>query len=369
MKVLVTGTHFTPAQAVINELLKDPNNKILYIGRKFTREGDKTCSVESLVLPKLGVKFIPIITGRLQRSFTIYTIPSLLKMPIGFIQSLWILAREKPDIVLSFGGYIGVPVVISAWFLSIPVILHEQTLVSWFANKVAVSFPENMDYPQNKVVLTGNPIRGELLRNSDHASPDVKKIIERAKKDHLSLLFITGGNQGSHTINQVAGECLVNLTKICCIIHQTGDSKFNDFDKLVKLGSGLEDMDRYLAKKWLDVEDVSFILRNVDLAVSRAGVNTLQELTYFSVPTIVIPIKGHYEQLKNARYFSNLGITQTLPQTTLNKEKLLKFVTDALENISQLKQQSQNAKGIIIPDAAKRVSLEVWLIYKQFHGV
>ena len=69
MKILITGAHFTPAQAVIEELQKEPDIKITYLGRKYTQEGDKSLSVESQILPKLGVKFIPVIAGRLQRSF------------------------------------------------------------------------------------------------------------------------------------------------------------------------------------------------------------------------------------------------------------------------------------------------------------
>jgi len=99
MKVLLTGAHFTPAVAVAEELKKYPNVKLVYVGRKTTLEGDKTTSIESKVLPSLGVRFIPIITGRLQREFTIYTIPSLLKIPIGILQALYIILRERPDLV------------------------------------------------------------------------------------------------------------------------------------------------------------------------------------------------------------------------------------------------------------------------------
>src|SRR3989344_6300272 len=100
IKVLLTGAHFTPAVAVAEELKKYPNVKLVYVGRKTTLEGDKTTSIESKVLPSLGVRFIPIITGRLQREFTIYTIPSLLKIPIGILQALYIILRERPDLVL-----------------------------------------------------------------------------------------------------------------------------------------------------------------------------------------------------------------------------------------------------------------------------
>ena len=102
MKILLTGTHFTTTVATIEEFKKYPKVELVYVGRRTTREGDSSRSVESTELPKLGVKFIPIIAGRLQISFTIYTISSLLKIPIGFIQAFFIILQEKPDVILSF---------------------------------------------------------------------------------------------------------------------------------------------------------------------------------------------------------------------------------------------------------------------------
>src|SRR3990167_11273168 len=100
MNILITGAHFTPAVAVIEQLKKYPDISITYVGRKYTQEGDDSSSVESQVIPTLGVKFISLITGRLQRSFTRYTILSILKIPIGFVQAFYIILKEKPDVVL-----------------------------------------------------------------------------------------------------------------------------------------------------------------------------------------------------------------------------------------------------------------------------
>src|SRR5260221_10967548 len=133
MKILLTGAHFTPAQAVIEEL-QDDKIEIVYVGRTTTREGDSTPSVESEVLPKLRVKFVPIIAGRIRKVFDLWTIISLLKIPIGFIQAPFILLSENPDVIVSFGGYVAVPVVIWGWLLSKPIIVHEQTLVTGLAN-------------------------------------------------------------------------------------------------------------------------------------------------------------------------------------------------------------------------------------------
>jgi len=278
MKVLITGAHFTPAVAVVEELKKNKNTKIVYVGRATTQEGDPSPSVESQILPQIGVKFIPTTSGRLQRSFTIYTIPSLFKIPIGFLQALWIIVRERPDVILSFGGYVAMPMVFAGWLFSIPIIVHEQTLVSglanklsaFFADKTAISFPNKK--LNEKTILTGNPLRKDILDKGVKLTHPKGGIFDVAKKEKLPVILITGGNQGSHTINLAVEKALSKLKKITCIIHVTGDSKFRDFERLEKYQD-----DHYLVEKWSGSE-WGAVLPRVDLVVSRAGINTLSEM-------------------------------------------------------------------------------------------
>lgn len=370
MKILITGAHFTPAVAVIQEFKKMPGIEIVYVGRKTSLEGDKSQSIESKVLPMLGVRFIPIITGRLQRSFTLYTIPSLLKIPVGFIQALYTVFSEKPDVILSFGGYVAVPMVVMGWLVSIPIIIHEQTVVTglahkisaFFADKIALSF-KTKDFNGHKFVLTGNPLRHEILEGANlfHLRGGIRKIFEVARKEKLPVVLVTGGNQGSHVINQAAEECLDKLIKIACVIHVTGENKFCDFERLE-----VKQSDRYLVKKWIGSE-WGAILSKVDLVICRAGINTLTELAYLGKPAIVIPIPYLYqdEQNKNAKFFERLGLVNILPQSKLSGETLLEKVSLLLDDLNRLKDKAKNAKGVVIPDAAKRLALETILLAKH----
>jgi UDP-N-acetylglucosamine--N-acetylmuramyl-(pentapeptide) pyrophosphoryl-undecaprenol N-acetylglucosamine transferase len=376
MKILLTGAHFTPAQAVIEELKKLENVQIVYVGRNTTREGDQTPSVESQVLPKLGVKFYSLIAGRLRRYLSLGTIISLLKLPVGFLQAFYILFIEKPEVVVSFGGYVSVPVVIAAWLLNIPILIHVQTLVtglankinSYFATKIAVSFETHYDFPKGKVVVTGNPIRKELLegrgKKGDMGDSGVSRVIKLSQKGHLPFIYITGGNQGSHVINEAVEEVLEELLEKAVVIHQTGDSKFKDYERLVEKNQTLEKKGHYLAAKWVGVDDLKEIMENADLVVSRAGINTLLELCYFANPTLVIPIPYlHYdEQNKNARFFEKEGLTRVLPQSKLSGQSLLKEVSQMLKDRGQLKKSAQLSRKFIILDAAKRLSLEIMLL-------
>lgn len=376
MKIAITGAHFTPAQAVIEELQKDPNIKLVYFGRKHTLEGDKALSLESHILHKLGVKFVPIIAGRLQRSITFYTIPSLIKIPLGVLQSFYLVLREKPDVVLSFGGYVSVPVVVAAWFLSIPVVTHEQTLVSglattinsWFADKVAVSFYDHTLAKVGKSVVTGNPIRKEILLGRKKAlDSDLKNILALSKKEKLPLVIVTGGNQGSHVMNQAVAGALNDLTGVACVVHQTGDSKFRDFEELTENQKTLNNSRRYVAKKWIGGEELGVLLRESDLVISRAGINILLELALLGKPTLVIPIPYLYknEQMVNAKFFKEKGLAQILPQKELTADNLLATVRNMLKNIDKLKESAKEAKSVVVPDAAKRLALETLILAKE----
>jgi len=228
MKIVIIGGHLSPALAVIEQL---KGNELYYFGRKHTFEGDKAISLEYDEITKLGIPFYSINTARLQRKFTRYTLPSLIKFPLGFSQSLRILRQIKPDVVLGFGGYVSLPVVLAAFFLKIPIIIHEQTLEAGIANKIEAKFARKICiswqssekyFPKNKTVLTGNPLRRIVL--------DAKPFREEVG---LPKLYITGGSSGSHAINFLVEKSLEKLLEKFTVIHQTGDAKAHaDFEKL-----------------------------------------------------------------------------------------------------------------------------------------
>lgn len=364
MKVLITGTHFTPAVATIEELKKIEGVQIVYVGRKTTLEGDETTSIESKVLPELGVKFISLIAGRIQRSFTFYTIPSLLKIPFGFIQALYVVLKEKPDVILSFGGYVSVPIVFAGWLFSIPIIIHEQTLVSGLANKISSCFADKicLSFNQNineKVIVTGNPLRKEIL-NPIKLPEEYRSIFEYSNKEKLPTILVMGGNQGSHLINKTIESALDEIVKKAVVIHVSGDNKFGDLQRLKSLQKN-----NYLVKKWIG-EEIGAVLQKVDLVVSRAGANTLYELAFFGKPTLVIPIPYLYqdEQNKNAQFFESFGMVKILPQSKLNKSNLIENILTMLKDLDNLKNKAKAVKEIPVADAAKRLALETMILAK-----
>lgn len=354
-KIVITGGHLTPAQAIISELLDIGGWEIYYFGRLHATEGDKTLSTESKVIPEMGVKFIPISTGRLQRQFSRYTIPSLFRVPLGVLQSFYWILKIRPNVICSFGGYVSVPAVISGWLLRIPILTHEQTITfglsskinSHFVDKIAVSFPDSVKYfSADKVVLTGNPIRKEIFKTKN----------EKLKMNNVKpIIYIMGGNQGSQLINNAVLEILEKLTKKYFVIFQCGKANYETVvSRINKLNI---DPKNYLLFGYVESSDIGWIMNKADLLISRAGANTICEAAALGKPSLFVPIPWTYqnEQTKNAKMLCEIGIAEMLPQNELSPKTLETKIEQMFKNINEYKKNALKAKNIIKLDAAERI--------------
>src|SRR3990172_8276750 len=314
-KIVITGGHLTPALATIDELKKEKDVEIIFIGRARATEGDKAPSAESVVIPNLGIKFYAINAGRLQRRLTKYTLWSIGKIPLGEIQSLGILSRERPQVILSFGSYVAAPVVLAGWVLGIPIITHEQTVkgglsnrfIARFAKRIALAWEHSKEFfPKDKTIVVGNPIRKELLN------------LER-KRVSRPVIYITGGNQGAHAINEMVLDILKDLLTDYEVVHQTGGSEvYKDFETLSALMDQLPTKlrTRYTLGKWFDTAETVNIFSKATVVVGRSGANTVVETMALGIPAVYIPlpISANNEQTKNAKIMEGLGAAVILPQ-------------------------------------------------------
>ncbi len=338
MKIVIVGGHLSPALSIIQNLEKE---EVYYIGRKHTFEGDKAISLEYQEISKLGIPFFTIKTGRLQRKVTRYTLFSLAKLPVGFFQALGILKKVKPDVILSFGGYLSIPVGFAGRFLKIPLVLHEQTLEVGFANKILSPFAEKIcvswesslkHFPKEKTVLTGNPIKKEIL--------NVSKLSK--KTNSIPLIYVTGGSSGSHAINLLILKTIGELCKKYIVFHQTGDSqKYKDYDKLLEMKNKLDAKysKNYIIKKFLDAKTSAEIINSADLVIGRAGINTVSELIYLKKPAFLIPLpfSQKNEQMKNAKFMESLGLSEIIPQNILTVELFFEKLNYMLDNLTNYK--------------------------------
>lgn len=355
MRIVIIGGHLSPALSIVEKLSK--TDKILFIGRKYVFEGDKAVSLEYKTILSLKIPFVDLLTGRLQRKFTRYAIPSLFKLPYGFCQSFFTLINFKPDVVLSFGGYLSFPVVFSAFLLRIPVVLHEQTLEAGLANKILSVFAKKICiswetsgkfFPKEKIVLTGNPIRKFQI-------PNFKFQI----KDDSPTIYITGGSSGSHFINVLIEGNLMKILEKFNIIHQTGESfQYDDFSTLEKIKASLPRklQERYTLTKFVDPSFVGSILKKADIVVSRAGINTITELIFFGVPSLLIPLpfSQRQEQLKNALFLKTKGCAEIFEQKE-DKNVFLSKLFDIYNNISKYRDNLRKISSFINSDAAKKI--------------
>lgn len=287
------------------------------------------------MIPSLGVDYFSIPCGKFDRRYLPNTIVGIPKTISGIFQSFILVKKIKPDIVVSFGGYVSVPVILSSKIYHIPSITHEQTLTnslttkinSQFVTKIALSFDNSRQIsqlPPQKVVITGNLLRYELFQKNPTPIKNLK-----FKNKNLKLIYITAGNQGSHFINTIIQELLPKLTKFN-IIHQTGKNDINQFQSLSLI------YPNYIAADYFDTDTVPWILQNADIIIGRSGANTSQEIVGLNKKNILIPLPQSQqdEQTLNANWVKKNLTKSTIiiPQSELNSISLFGSIT-ALEKV------------------------------------
>ena len=335
-RILITGTHLTPAIELIRQLQQDQKVDwhISYIGRQSNSNDVKDVAIESKMIPSLGIDYFSIPCGKLDRRYLPNTLIGIPKTISGIFQAFSLVKKTHPDIVVSFGGYVSVPVILNAKLSHIPSITHEQTLTnslttrinSHFVSKIALSFdnPEQINQlPPEKIIITGN-----LLRNQLFQKQEIPPLIKNSKLKIKNLIYITAGNQGSHFINTTIQQLLPKLKKFN-IIHQTGKNDINQFESLSLI------YPNYLATDYFDTDILPWILQNAEVVISRAGANTSQEIVALKKKSILVPLPQSQqdEQILNANWVKkNLpGSTIIIPQTELNPDSLFSAINQLLK--------------------------------------
>jgi len=360
-KIMITGGHITPAIAVADEIRSEKLLwDIVFVGRTTAFEGGGVFTQEQTTVQKKGIRFIPITTGRIQRAFTIHTIISVIKIPFGLVQALLILKKEKPDIVLSFGGYVAFPIVIAAALFRIPIVTHEQTrqpglanrIISVLASKICISFEDIKDrFPQNKTVYTGLPIRSEFFTQFS------KDLLNIPYKTH-PIIYITGGSTGSASINALLFPLVARLVKEYSVIHQVGYQSVDDGERIEH---SLPDVlkNRYIIRDNFDAATSAWIMRNSSLVIGRAGANTVMELALLGKTAILIPLPwaGRDEQKENALWLKKLGFGSIIEQDSATSDLIYEQI------LLHMKRQSDHVQNSILPrDGAKQVVHQLQLI-------
>lgn len=336
-----TAGHVTPNIALLPRL-KELGYDIQYIG-SYT-------GIEKELIEPFGIPYHGISSGKLRRYFSVQNFTDPFRVLKGFREAHKLIRQLKPDVIFSKGGFVSVPVVLAGKRCKVPVIIHESDMTPGLANKIAIpsaakvccNFPETLkSLPEGKAVLTGSPIRQELLSGNKIAAMDMCHFTS-----DKPVTLVIGGSLGAVAVNNAVREALPELLKDFQIIHLCGKGKMDE---------SLKDVEGYCQFEYIKNE-----LRNLfalaDIVISRAGANAICELLALHKPNLLIPLSANAsrgDQILNARSFERQGFSLVLEEEQLTKETLLAAVKNLYENrttfINSMKNSGQqDSIGTII---------------------
>lgn len=336
-----TAGHVTPNIALLPRL-KELGYDIQYIG-SYT-------GIEKELIEPFGIPYHGISSGKLRRYFSVQNFTDPFRVLKGFREAHKLIRQLKPDVIFSKGGFVSVPVVLAGKRCKVPVIIHESDMTPGLANKIAIpsaakvccNFPETLkSLPEGKAVLTGSPIRQELLSGNKIAAMDMCHFTS-----DKPVILVIGGSLGAVAVNNAVREALPELLKDFQIIHLCGKGKMDE---------SLKDVEGYCQFEYIKNE-----LRNLfalaDIVISRAGANAICELLALHKPNLLIPLSANAsrgDQILNARSFERQGFSLVLEEEQLTKETLLNTVKTLYENrttfINSMKNSGQqDSIGTII---------------------
>jgi UDP-N-acetylglucosamine--N-acetylmuramyl-(pentapeptide) pyrophosphoryl-undecaprenol N-acetylglucosamine transferase len=342
-----TGGHIFPGVAVIDELrARNPSVEVFWIGsgKKLERE----------ILDRFGIPYYSVPSGKLRRYFSLRNFVDLFKTAAGVLSSLFLLRRLGAEVLFSKGGYVAVGPVIAAAILGIPVAAHESDRDPGLATRITARFARTLflPYPQSgdehfqnfrgRVVVTGNPIRAELLRGRREEGLRLLGL-EGSKP----LVLVLGGSQGAAQINRLIGEILDELLSKAFVVHQMGAAGY-----LPSTRQG------YITTS-LFHENFPHILAAADLVISRAGAGTLWESAVLGKPSILIPLgtgSSRGDQVRNAGLFVEQGAAFSLEGESAEAGKLLELTMKILDDGELRGRMAEKARELCDPFAAGKIA-------------
>ncbi|NUT42064.1 MAG: UDP-N-acetylglucosamine--N-acetylmuramyl-(pentapeptide) pyrophosphoryl-undecaprenol N-acetylglucosamine transferase [Thermoactinospora sp.] len=352
-----TGGHTYPALTTLQAIRRrQVPHDVLWVG---TASG-----LEARITAEHGIPFKAITTGKLRRRPNIKelgtNIADVFRIPVGVFQAVGHAARYLPDVVLSTGGYVAVPIGVAAKLIRRPLVMHEQTTVVGLANRIlarlatriALSHESSMEHlpasARGKAVVTGNPVRPELLQGNRAAAYDLFGLTFE-----VPLIYVTGGAQGSKQINTLIAEILPRLLPHAQVVHQCGPAWIDEL-RAVRLPPDLAD--RYHPVPYVGAE-LPDLFAAADVVISRSGAGTVSELTAIGKPSVLIPLipTGGDEQRKNAGYLATAGAARALLEPRPTAEQLLGELMPLLADPGLRASMGQAAGALGRVDAADAV--------------
>ena len=321
-----TAGHVTPNIALLPRL-KELQYDIHYIG--------SYNGIEKELIEQFGIPYHGISSGKLRRYFSLQNFTDPFRVIKGFGEAKKLIKLLEPDVIFSKGGFVSVPVVMAGKKCKVPTIIHESDMTPGLANKLSIpsatkvccNFPETVAHlPADKAVLTGSPIRQELL------SGDKAKALEFTGLTYdKPVILVIGGSLGAVAVNNAVRSVLPELLKDFQVIHLCGRNK---------LDASLQGLEGYVQYEYIK-DELKDLFALTDIVISRAGANAICELLALHKPNLLIPLSANAsrgDQILNARSFERQGFSMVLEEEELTDESLLSAVHHLYDNRAQYKE-------------------------------
>lgn len=337
-KIVMTGGgtagHVTPNIALM-PALKEAGYDIFYIG-SYT-------GIEKKMIEDLGIKYYGISSGKLRRYHDWKNFTDPFRVIKGFSEANKLMREIKPDVVFSKGGFVSVPVVMAAKRNKIPAIIHESDMTPGLANKLAIpsatkvccNFPETVKYlPENKAVLTGSPIRAELLNGNKE-----KGLSFCGFSADKPVILVMGGSIGSKFVNNAVRGTLDILLRDFQIIHLVGKGNIDE---------SLSNLDGYKQFEFIS-DELPDVFAMTDLMISRAGANSICEILALKLPNILIPLSkaaSRGDQILNAASFEKQGFSTVIQEEELTSDKLIDAVLEVMNLKDSIKEKMASSNQL-----------------------
>ena len=306
-----TGGHIFPGLAVA-QALRAQGWQVHWLGAP--------ASMESRLVPPRGFAFEAITFSGVRGK----GVATLALLPVRLLRACWqslqVLARVRPDVVLGFGGYISLPGGLMAWLRRTPLVLHEQNSVAGAANKVLArlarrvfcAFPQALAGAQH----VGNPLRAEFLQQ---ALPEQRFA---ARCGPLQILVL-GGSLGAQALNQIVPQALAQLgaAERPVVVHQSGEQHIEALRNAYAQAGVQAELTPF-------IDETASAMARADLVICRAGASTVTEIAAVGAAALFVPFPAAVDdhQTHNARFLADQGAAWLMPQSTLTAQSLAQWL-------------------------------------------
>ena len=315
-----TAGHVTPNIALLPRL-KELQYDIHYIG--------SYNGIEKELISQFGIPYHGISTGKLRRYFSVQNFTDPFRVIKGMGEARKLIKILEPDVIFSKGGFVSVPVVLAGKGQHVPVIIHESDMTPGLANKISIpsatkvccNFPETLSsLPAGKAVLTGSPIRQELLSGDKYRAREFLHFTS-----DKPVILVVGGSLGAVAVNNAIRAILPELLKAFQVIHLCGKGKMDET---------LKGTEGYVQYEYIK-EELPDLFALSDVVISRAGANAICEISALHKPNLLIPLSANAsrgDQILNARSFEKQGFSMVLEEEEITDEKLLDTIHQLYDN-------------------------------------